>query len=547
MIEIAETAYATERSDGMDGVTQKKTVWQRIGGFLNQTSNFRLVFMAVMYFDIRYLSGIAYTVALVLMFLWSAWLLVDKMILKKGLLRVRYRSVIYIFLMFALFSVILHAESHLFDNLVTLYWMVVCFFLFYGIHAEMSNVRVKKEMKRTFEAINFLTTFIMTVSLVLFAIFPNGFELMGFQFCIIEKRFVGVIPNANVTAFYAAVAIVMCCFLLRMRRAEGTLSGKWRAWYTASILINVLTLILTDSNASLLFMMVFLSFLAFYELFKEFSLKKLPSVLFRLIAFSLSCVMIVASLLFLRVGVQRGVAEVMNKSSAQIAVSTKLDANNGDISLEEAPQKPAAIAARPSLGHQNKNIDSGRFVLWRQALGLLEQFPVFGIGSENIADYGEFYLGGIRYSDIGGNRYVNFHNGLLTIAVSFGIVGLSLFLAFAVTVAKAILKAIFLYKNRSRQDGNMLVLIAAFSAAYCVYSMFEVALFVDNTYRVFIFWLIIGLGMSYVFKYRRQALYEKQRDLSRHDDTSEWKYLKSKLFRTKNSVRQLSASKQPKS
>ena len=142
------------------------------------------------------------------------------------------------------------------------------------------------------------------------------------------------------------------------------------------------------------------------------------------------------------------------------------------------------------------------------------------------------YIGGkgIRYTRIGDHQYVNFHNGLLTIAVSYGIVGLSLFLVFAVTVAKAVLKSMFKYKTKSRRDGNVLVLIASFSAAYCVYSMFEVALFVDYTYRVFVFWLVIGLGMSYLFKYRRQDAYSHGIDVNAHDDNSELLYLRKKIM-----------------
>ncbi len=101
------------------------------------------------------------------------------------------------------------------------------------------------------------------------------------------------------------------------------------------------------------------------------------------------------------------------------------------------------------------------------------------------------------------------------------------------TVAKAVLKAMYKYKTRISCDGNVLVLIASFSAAYCVYSMFEVALFVDYTYRVFIFWLVIGLGMSYVFKYRRQDAYSHGVDINAHDDSSELVYLRKKFSEIK--------------
>ena len=514
-------------------------------GFFNSTSNFRIIFMLVLMFDVRYLAQTAYNIVLSLMGLWALFLFADRMIVKKRIHRVRYRYIIYLFLLSACISVILHSERNLMANIVTLFWMTVCFFLFYGSHAEKSNYRLKKEMRVCFDVINFVTTLIMLVSLVLFAIFPKGFTLMGFEFCIIESRFVGVIPNANVTAFYSVISIVFCTFLLRMRRSDGTINIKYRIWYIACIIINSFTLILTDSNASLLFMMVYISFWFFYELFKEFSIKKLYTIFFRLTATFLACVTVVAALFFVRVGVQKTISYMLNARFSQISVSTTLDANNGDMELEEPEPEPEDSAGeeikpekpeeKTSLGHENKNIDSGRYTLWRQALRMIEKNPVFGIGKDNISDYGKMYIGGkgIRYTKIGDHQYVNFHNGLLTIAVSYGIVGLSLFLVFAVTVAKAVLKAMFKYKTRRRRDGNVLVLIASFSAAYCVYSMFEVALFVDYTYRVFIFWLVIGLGMSYVFKYRRQDAYSHGVDINAHDDSSELVYLRKKFSKIK--------------
>lgn len=539
----SEEFFPRQYFSGGDVIVSEKSAgsWvNKLLGFFNSTSNFRIIFMLVLMFDVRYLAETAYNIVLSLMGLWALLLMTHRLIVKKCIFRVRYRYIIYLFLACACIPVILHSEMNLMANIVTLFWMTVCFFLFYGSHAEKSNYRLKKEMRLCFDVINFVTTLIMFVSLVLFAIFPKGFMLMGFEFCIIESRFVGVIPNANVTAFYSVISIVFCTFLLRMRRADGTVNIKYRIWYITCIVINSFTLILTDSNASLLFMMVYISFWFFYELFKEFTLKKLYTIILRLAAAFLACVTVVASLFFVRVGVQKTISYMLDARFSQIAVSTTLDANNGDMVLEEPEPEASSGETKKeekpeekiSLGHENKNIDSGRYTLWRQALRMIERNPVFGIGKDNIPDYGKMYIGGkgIRYTRIGDHQYVNFHNGLLTIAVSYGIVGLSLFLVFAVTVAKAVLKSMFKYKTKSRRDGNVLVLIASFSAAYCVYSMFEVALFVDYTYRVFVFWLVIGLGMSYLFKYRRQDAYSHGIDVNAHDDNSELLYLRKKIM-----------------
>ena len=99
---------------------------------------------------------------------------------------------------------------------------------------------------------------------------------------------------------------------------------------------------------------------------------------------------------------------------------------------------------------------------------------------------------------------MDFHNGLITILVSFGLVGFNIFMVFALTVAKTMLKSIFKFRKENERDGNVLVAIVSFCAAYCVYSMFEVSLLVDDSYRVFIFWIMIGFGLSYAFKYIKQ-------------------------------------------
>lgn len=513
----------------MSETIKKGSVKDKIAGLLDDPAVFRLITMIVLYCDIRYLSAPVYYTVMIILSVWAGFLMVRQLYVKKRIMRVKFRRIIFVFLFFAALSVILHSEMNLPQNLFTLYWIAVCFFLFYGIHSEKSNTRVKREMKRLFDVLTAMTDLTMLIGLILFVIFPKGLSVMGYEFCIIEGRFVGIIPNANVTAFYSVMCIVMCTLLLRMRRADGTITKKLRIYYIISIVMNSFVLVLTDSNASLVFIMVYLSFLFFYELFKEFSAQKLHTLVFRVAATALSCVMVTATVMFVRVNVQSGIAQMMVNRESDIVVSTKLDANNDNIKLDKTELSSKPSNAQKVIGHQNTNIDSGRFVLWRQSLGLIELYPLFGIGKDNIPDYGVQYLGGIRYTNLGGYKYVDFHNGLLTITVSFGIVGLSLFLVLSLTIAKAILKSMFRHKLRSRRDGNVLVLIAAFAAAYCVYSMFEAALFTDYTYRVMIFWLIIGFGLSYVMKYHQQGMHSFIDTEPLNDDSSELRYITGKF------------------
>ncbi len=531
--ETSDDVKAEETSDSVKPAKESvksASLLKTLGRFFGNPANFRLIFFLILYCDIRYLYYPAYMCVLAVMALWSLGLMIYEMGIKRHIVRVKFRRILFVFLVFATLSVVLRWQDNLLLNIMNLHWIAVGFFLFYGIHAEKSNRKVRHEMTRLFDILIVITNLTMLIGLILFAIFPKGFSLLNFDFVIIEGRFVGLIPNANVTAFYSAAAIVLSVLLLRMRRADKTSTTKRKLWYIGGIILNGISLILTDSNATMVLMMVFLSFLFFYELFKDFSRKKLPTMIFRLAATLLACVLVVATLLMTRGNVQNAVSAALMERDSSVVISTDLNAADDNIKLDGTTLSPQPDTAHKLLGHQNTNIDSGRFVLWRQALGLIELYPLLGVGKENIALYGVRYLGGIRYTDLGGHQYVDFHNALLTITASFGIVGLALFLVMAFTIAKALLRSVFRHKIRSRRDGNVLLLIVAFCVGYSAYSMFEVAMFADCTYRVYLFWLLLGFGMSYVMKYHWQGLHAAMDPTPLHDDTSEFSYLLHKFF-----------------
>lgn len=469
--------------------------------FIDNTANFRFALMAVLFCDVRYMMPLLYYSLVSVVGIWSVYIFVKKLIIQRGIQKIRYRKIIYLFLASASVSILLHCTTNLAENLFSLYMIAVCLLLFYGIHSEKSNNRVQKEMKRLLDAIVFVSTFLMIVGLGVLAVYPKGIHINGFDFGIHESRFVGVIPNANVNAFYAVMALVSCHILWRIKKADGTLSKKLKIYYMVCIAVNTLAIFLTDSNDTLLFIITYFCFIAFYAIFKDFSIARIRFFIMRFTATFLSIVVIIAMLVGLRILTQNSVSLMMTSGESKTELSTGIKTDkHGSVQIDDDSDRSAT-----NFKHENKNIDSGRFVLWRQSLTLIEQNPIMGIGKANIVEYGERYIGTLKYTQLGNFRYVDFHNGLITIIVSFGLVGFNLFMIFAVTVAKAMLKAIFKYRSQCEKDGNVLVLIVAFCAAYCVYSMFEAALLVDDSYRVFIFWIMIGFGLSYTFKYVRKA------------------------------------------
>ena len=462
--------------------------------FLDNTAYFRLGLLAALFLTSLCVTEQFFYVIHAIIMVWSVWLFVRKLIVQHYIQRIHYRKIMYLFLGAGIVTALLHSEKNLLMNLYMVYWSAVCFFLFYGLHAHQSNFETKKEMKLVLGFVSVASTIIMAVGLVLLAVFPDGFSYCGYNFCIHNNRFVGIISNANITGFYSAVAMIAFIILWKMQSAEHTLSIRKKVFYVIGFVINLVSLFLSDSNAALLFFITFVCFVSFYKIFRDFKAFEFLSFLLRLIATILVCVVISSLLMFFRTAMQSGTSYLLALGHTETKVSNSIKTKRNPIVIEE-PEPTVTFE------HENKNIDSGRFVIWKQAFQLFEKFPVMGIGQANIVDYGQEYLGGLKYN--------YFHNGLLTILVSFGLVGFNLFMVLAITVAKAMFKSIFRYKDKCVRDGDVLVLITAFCVAYCVYSMFEITLLLNISFKVIIFWEFIGFGLSYAFKYKN----EQQREM----------------------------------
>ena len=125
--------------------------------FFNSMEYFRFVLFTALFFGIERVSNIT----LGIIMLWSMYLGVYKLIIKGGIKRIRYRKIIYLFLGFALLTVLIHSERNLADNLVIVYVMAVYFFQIYGLYSEKSNIKCQREIKRILQFIVIATSISM--------------------------------------------------------------------------------------------------------------------------------------------------------------------------------------------------------------------------------------------------------------------------------------------------------------------------------------------------------------------------------------------------
>lgn len=445
-------------------------------------------------------------------FVWAVLLFIRRYFVNGGLLRVRYRKIIYLFLSVSLVGVLIHCTTNLAANLYVVFSDAVLMFLLYGLYAITPHHQVQKEMKILLPLLAYITTAMMLLSYATFLVSKDGFELWGYRLGIIENRFVGIFANANVLAFYAVMAIVFLHIDLRLKGQNGKCPKRFIILNSACMLLHLFSLFLSDSNAALLFITVYLCFVLLFRLLGSLKQMKFRTFVLRFGVWALASVIVVLSTFALRSVSQSTMAYVLSFGTTQEAPPITAEIPENPLPLEEMSYKISSTASTntnndTTFKHENTNIDSGRFMLWKQAIALFVRFPLFGIGHQNINLYGDTYLGGLKFSD--------FHNGYLTILVSSGIIGLAIFIVFALALAKGMMKVVFL-TDEDRKDNGILSALLSFFAAYCVYAFFEITILGVISYRIAILWLFLGYAASYLFKYEKTLLKEHPKEKNKY-------------------------------
>lgn len=427
--------------------------------------------------------------ALAAVFLWGVFLLFYREITRRAMLRVRYGLWLILFIACAAVTALLHISPVvLYDlhNLIIIMNAAICFFIFYGVHTER-HLNFRREMYSVCRFIVYTTTVLGIIGLACLMA-DIKFEILGLKFIIFENRFTGLYCNPNQLGFYAVAAIV--CGHMLLKKDFIAISGRERVstiWIASCFAVNALSLMLSDSNGALVLMMGYAIFFLVYKMFgseRRFSLRQTVT---KSVSALLAGVVILGALFFVRNVMQDGFTHLMSSTKAIVVIEGGLDIEEEGIITFE---------------HENKNIDSGRFKLWSQAVQMWKVDPVMGVGKGNIYGYGQkMFESGIKFSKNYGilaPLMTDFHNGYLTILVCSGVVGFVLFTIFGLKVFKHISGHVF-------TDGSLrestLPCMYAFLCAYAVYAFIEEALLYNLMFNVAFFWLILGYTSCFLLKY----------------------------------------------
>ena len=459
---------------------------------LLDTSLFRRSYIICLFCsNISFILIPAYAVLIVL-FLWGIYLLIYNEKKHHTILKTRYGAWLLAFVLSSLVTILVHlADSLLYNaiNFIMLLHVAICFFVFYSVHTE-KHLNFRRELYSICSFIVYATT-VLGVAGLAFLMSEISFEVLWFKFIVFENRFDGMFVNPNQLGFIAVVAIF--CSHMLLKKDFIAISGRDRVsniWIGSCVAINAISLLLSDSNGAMVLMVGYAIFFVIYKMFgseRKFSVRQ---IITKSVASLLLGVFIVAALFFVRNITQAGFVEIMK--------STKPTVIAADSFTDKIAQEEAVV----TFEHENKNLDSGRLKLWKQAAKMFTQNPILGIGKGNIYEYGNrMFEGGIKFSSgygILAPIMTDFHNGYITILVCSGVIGFVFFCIFGLRLFKHITIHVF------RDDGlkeSVLPCMYSFLCSYAIYSCFEVGLLYNLNFMVLFFWLILGYTSCFLVKY----------------------------------------------
>ena len=356
-----------------------------------------------------------------------------------------------------LLSAIFNRSGHLIGNVIEILFMVTYILLF----TMLESGQLKKLfdwIAYTIQLVSFssaIFAFTLLVSKVLI-LFKIGQQ--SYYYGVMNGRLWGIV-NPNASAIFSYISIVLAMYLIHR-------GSKYSVYLKLNNVIQLVYFATMQSRGALLSLVLMLGFYSFF-----INRGKLAK---RFLIFIVSALLVSAA----NIGLSYVTSIYISSGKA-----TVLDLNKG----QSYAETDSSVIKKTGELHLIETTPSGRTYIWKNAIKMGSEKPIFGYGVRNVPDYYTKYFSKfeIQNSLIGGN----FHNILVTIFVSSGILGLVSFLL----ILGYIFKCFLTYLIVSKKNSEKLIMILFFGILFG--QLFESQIMYSTNFINIIFWLIIGYGL----------------------------------------------------
>ena len=356
-----------------------------------------------------------------------------------------------------LLSAIFNRSGHLIGNVIEILFMVTYILLFTMLESG--------QLKKLFDWIAY-TVQIVSFSSAIFAfgllvsrvliLFKIGEQ--SYYYGVMNGRLWGIV-NPNASAIFSYISIILAMYLIHK-------GSKYSVYLKLNNVIQLVYFATMQSRGALLSLVLMIGFYSFF-----INRGKLAK---RFLIFIVSALLVSAT----NIGLSYVTSIYISSGKA-----TVLDLNKG----QSYAETDSSVIKKTGELHLIETTPSGRTYIWKNAIKMGSEKPIFGYGVRNVPDYYTKYFSKfeIQNSLIGGN----FHNILVTIFVSSGILGLVSFLL----ILGYIMKRFLTYLIVSKKNSEKLIMILFFGILFG--QLFESQIMYSTNFINIIFWLIIGYGL----------------------------------------------------
>ena len=356
-----------------------------------------------------------------------------------------------------LLSAIFNRSGHLIGNVIEILFMVTYILLF----TMLESGQLKKLfdwITYTIQIVSFssaIFAFTLLVSKVLI-LFKIGQQ--SYYYGVMNGRLWGIV-NPNASAIFSYISIVLAMYLIHK-------GNKYSVYLKLNNVIQLVYFATMQSRGALLSLVLMIGLYSFF-----INRGKLAK---RFLIFIVSALLVSAA----NIGLSYVTSIYISSGKA-----TVLDLNKG----QSYAETDSSVIKKTGELHLIETTPSGRTYIWKNAIKMGSEKPIFGYGVRNVPDYYTKYFSKfeIQNSLIGGN----FHNILVTIFVSSGILGLVSFLL----LLGYIIKRFLTYLIVSKKNSEKLIMILFFGILFG--QLFESQIMYSTNFINIIFWLIIGYGL----------------------------------------------------
>lgn len=451
------------------------------------TSLFRLCYLGVyfLYMITRVCTSIDIRAGVALLTLWGVVVGVYNLIRSKSYNRIIYGFWLLLFLISFVITTLTHISADYYAvgfNIFLVFQTIVCFLLFFGMHAE-NNPYFRFEMYLFFRFYIYITTITSGIGLMLM--------LLSNSEVLYQGTFTGIYLNPNLQGFVSATAVVFCHMVTRPDFVYGS-SQKHISfiWIASCVILNGTALILSDSNASILFLGTYFTFIVFMRLLAMSEELTPFKIIIRFLAIAAVAVLLIYILMFVRVVFRLGVAA--------------LTASDGELSRQDISK----LTQNSVFSFVSDSGLNSRLSLWDTGIAIFTRFPVFGAGKgdlyrlivETSGDRSYFtpdYFTNILIADM--------HSGYLSILVTAGVIG---FVLFSIFLWRFVFRVSFpvWFVQRRIMKNSVYPCLLALMCSYLIFSTIERTILFTDSFFIIFFWLILG----YISCFAKESGYNKR-------------------------------------